>query len=47
MGIAAKVDIAALFIQQIISGKLLLLEIFSVGNYLSVVPPSNTIIKVL
>ena len=44
--IATKVDIASLLIQQIISGKLLCLKIFSVGNYLSVVPPGDTIIEV-
>ena len=47
MGITAEINIASLFIQQIISGKLLCLKIFAVRNDLSVIPPSDTIIEVL
>ena len=45
MGIAAQVDVAALFVQQILCGKLLRLEVFAIWNLLSVILPGNAIIK--
>ena len=41
MRIATQVDVATLFVQQIISGIFLRLEVFAVRNYLSIVPPSQ------
>ena len=45
MGITAQIDVTALFVQQILCGKLLRLEVFAIWNFLSVIPPGNAIIK--
>ncbi|CDA53320.1 unknown [Clostridium sp. CAG:138] len=47
MRITAKVNVASLLLEKIISSKLLRLKVFAVRNDLSVVPPSDTILEVL